>query len=183
MRKIHLAPLAAVALLTLAISTIGCGHDAPPAPKTAAAPPPQPTLTSAAVPTKEVTHDLGLSDDIMKSCQVHVANVEEAPKFDFDRAELAPQDRDILAQVAKCVTTGPLKGASLALVGRADSRGETEYNLTLGGSRASAVAQYLRGLGVDTAKLHETSRGELDANGTDEAGWRNDRRVDLQLAK
>jgi hypothetical protein len=28
-----------------------------------------------------------------------------------------------------------------------------------------------------------TTRGAIDATGTDEAGWKNDRRVDIQLAQ
>jgi peptidoglycan-associated lipoprotein len=35
--------------------------------------------------------------------------------------------------------------------------------------------------GVAQDKMHDTSRGELDATGTDEAGWRRDRRVDVKL--
>ena len=110
-------------------------------------------------------------------------NVDRAPKFDFDDAELLPEDRDVLEQVAKCVTTGPLKGRKLALVGRADPRGDTEYNMVLGSHRAHAVNAYLSGLGVDQKRLRDTSRGELDATGTDEGGFRLDRRVDIRLAK
>ena len=86
----------------------------------------------------------------------------------------------MLDQVARCVTTGPLKGRTLRLTGRADPRGEQEYNMTLGSSRADAVARYLRALGVTSNQLTETSRGKLDATGTDEASWQLDRRVDIQ---
>ena len=88
---------------------------------------------------------------------------------------------DVLAQIAKCVTTGPLAGRALELVGRADPRGESEYNMALGERRASSVREYLSRLGVDRAKLIESSRGKLDAMGTDENGWRRDRRVDILL--
>ena len=181
--------IAAVAALA-AIVVGGCGHENTPPPKSADAVPvaqqqQPPTLTSAksAIEAKGGTGDLGLSDDILKACQIHIGNVDDAPKFDFDRAELTSQDRDVLNQVAKCVTTGPLKGQKLELVGRADPRGETEYNLVLGGSRASSVGSYLKGLGVDGSKVIETSRGELDATGTDEETWAKDRRVDIGLAK
>jgi peptidoglycan-associated lipoprotein len=179
--------IAAVAALA-AIVVGGCGHENMTPPKSAEAVPvaPQqqpPTLTSAAVQSKDGTRDLGLSDDILKACQIHIGNIDDAPKFDFDRAELASQDRDVLNQVATCVTTGPLKGQKLELVGRADPRGETEYNLVLGSSRASSVGSYLKGLGVEGSKVNETSRGELDATGTDEATWAKDRRVDIRLAR
>lgn len=174
--------------LVLAAFASGCGHDELPGPK-APAPPPAPVatqapaLTSAAVPTKTGTNDLGLSEDLMKACNIHIDNVADAPKFDFDNSELQPEDRKVLDQVAACVTTGPLKGKSLSLVGRADARGEEEYNFALGEHRASAVTGYLRQLGVDGSKLRESSRGKLDATGTDEEGWAKDRRVDIGIVR
>jgi peptidoglycan-associated lipoprotein len=124
---------------------------------------------------------VSVSGDIVAACTIVVDNVDRAPKFDFDRSVLLLQDRDVLDQVAKCVTTGPLKGRSLKLVGRADPRGEVEYNFALGEHRSGSVAMYLEGLGVSKSKLVETSRGKLDASGTDESGWQRDRRVDLVL--
>jgi peptidoglycan-associated lipoprotein len=137
-----------------------------------------PTETMAARPRSNVR----VSEDIMAACKIHVDNVERAPKFDYDDADLQPEDRDVLEQVAKCVTTGPLKGRHLSLVGRCDSRGEVEYNMVLGDYRAESVHDYLAKLGVDPAAMAKTSRGELDAEGKDEDGWRQDRRVDISLS-
>jgi peptidoglycan-associated lipoprotein len=123
-----------------------------------------------------------VSDDLIKACNIHLDNVDRAPKFDFDDAELLAEDRDVLEQVAKCVTTGPLKGQHLSLVGRCDPRGEVEYNMVLGDYRAESVHDYLAKLGVDPAAMAKTTRGELDAEGKDEDGWRRDRRVDVTLA-
>ena len=123
-----------------------------------------------------------LDDELARLCNVTFDNVDRAPKFDFDEAALMPQDRDVLEQVAKCVTTGPLRGRKLALVGRADPRGETEYNMVLGDHRADAVHVYLARLGVGINAMSKTSRGELDAEGKDDDTWQRDRRVDIRLA-
>jgi peptidoglycan-associated lipoprotein len=80
------------------------------------------------------------------------------------------------------MTTGPLAGKTVELVGRADPRGEEEYNMTLGERRAESVVHYLTQLGVAESRLPVTSRGALDAQGHDEATWAVDRRVDLRLA-
>ncbi|MDF2692846.1 MAG: peptidoglycan-associated outer rane lipoprotein [Labilithrix sp.] len=138
----------------------------------------EPETTSAR--TRSNVH---VSEDIMKACKIHVDNVDRAPKFDYDDADLQPEDRDVLEQVAKCVTTGPLKGRHLSLVGRCDPRGEVEYNMVLGDYRAETVHDYLAKLGVDPATMGKTSRGELDAQGKDEDGWRRDRRVDISLSR
>ena len=67
------------------------------------------------------------------------------------------------------------------LTGHCDPRGEQEFNMSLGENRAEAVKVFLIGLGVPAEKIRTSSRGELDATGTDEAGWANDRRVDIEV--
>jgi len=69
----------------------------------------------------------------------------------------------------------------VSLIGRADARGTEEYNLGLGSRRAHTVGQYLGRLGVGEPQLAVTTRGALEATGNDEAGWAQDRRVDVQL--
>jgi peptidoglycan-associated lipoprotein len=139
---------------------------------------PEPVETTAA----RMPNRIRPSDELIKLCKITFnPNTDRAPKFGFDESEVLPQDRDVLVQIARCVTTGPLKGRGLALVGRADPRGETEYNMILGEQRAGSVSLYLSLLGVEPEKMAKTSRGELDAEGADEAGWSLDRRVDIDL--
>ena len=69
----------------------------------------------------------------------------------------------------------------MELVGRADPRGEQEYNMELGENRAHSVKSYLSNLGVEGQRMALSSRGALDETGTDEEGWRKDRRVDIEL--
>jgi len=103
------------------------------------------------------------------------------PTFDYDKDELTAEDRAVLDQLATCLTSGAAKGKQVALIGRADPRGTEEYNLGLGSRRAHSVSQYLGRLGVGEPQMAVTTRGALDATGTDESGWREDRRVDVQL--
>lgn len=176
MKKVVLV-LAAAPLFAL---TVACGDNPKPPPAT---PAPKTTETPAvtSAPAKKDQMAVNVDDAILKACNLKFANVEEAPKFDFDSEQLTENEKAVLEQVAKCLTTGPLKGRAVDLVGRADPRGETEYNMTLGAKRARAAHTFLSGLGVANDKLFDTSRGELDATGTDEHGWRKDRRVDVKL--
>ena len=114
-------------------------------------------------------------------CGIKATSRTPNPKFDYDKDELTADDRTVLDQLATCLTTGALKGKAVALIGRADPRGTEEYNLGLGSRRAQPVSQYLGRLGVGDPQMAVTTRGALDATGTDEAGWRQDRRVDVQL--
>jgi peptidoglycan-associated lipoprotein len=162
----------------LLASLVGCAHSEPP-PKAASSV--VQVTSSAPTPTRRSDQQINLSDDIRRMCDID--DSDRAPKFDFDSNQLAGNDRDILVQVGRCFTTGPLKGRAMRLTGRADPRGESEYNMNLGEARATSVRSYLANLGVAGGNMSETSRGALDATGHDEATWRRDRRVDIMLAQ
>jgi outer membrane protein OmpA-like peptidoglycan-associated protein len=175
--KLVAAPLASVLLLF----SVGCAREAK---KEAAAPAPPSysvTMTTAAEEAKPISPSLAVSEEIAEACDLHFASIERAPKFEFDKSELLAADHDVLDRIAACVTTGPLTGRELHLVGRADPRGSEQYNFALGARRAASVSGYLAPLGVEPARLHHTSRGKLDATGTDELTWQIDRRVDILL--
>jgi len=188
--------LCAIAALTLAL-VAGC--DAPGFTRKAKAPAApggqqavgQTTTTGAPLAAGDVrsmgptvdTVGLSVSNAIAKACGIAVRadGKSVAPSFEYDSAALVEEDRVLLAQVARCLTEGALRGRSVTLIGRADSRGEGEYNMTLGGSRADTVRRYMVDLGVGRERAISTSRGELDATGTSETGWAHDRRVDVEL--
>jgi peptidoglycan-associated lipoprotein len=170
---------------SMVLASVGCGSDPKPEPKvpapvasTAAKPadPAKPPPAAASSPTASSIH---IDDAILKACGIAAPRAH----FAFDSANVQSQDASTLDEVAKCFGTGPLKGRTLKLIGHADPRGETEYNFVLGNSRADAVGGFLRKKGMDAAKIATTSRGELDATGTDDDGWARDRRVDLMLAQ
>lgn len=165
---------------------IGCHKDKAKTATTTPTDKPTPAATKQDKPAPNVTADqqvspgLAISGDILGACGIK-ATASANPKFDYDKDELAPEDRQVLDQIATCLTTGPLKGKAVALIGRADPRGTEEYNLGLGSRRSESVSQYLARLGVQKPQLGVTTRGALDASGTDETSWQQDRRVDIQL--
>jgi outer membrane protein OmpA-like peptidoglycan-associated protein len=169
-------------ILLASLVAVGCSHPhAVMAPMPVA--PPATDTAKAAEPVRQdaVSPNLAVSDSIAKQCKLSFDNVPDAPKFQFDDVQLVQQDRDVLDRVATCLTSGPLKGHAVTLVGRADPRGTEEYNLALGTRRAHTVGTYLERLGVASRQVAESTRGSTQAYGTDEAGWLTDRRVDLDL--
>lgn len=172
--------IVAFGILFGAAAVAGCSQKPAPAPAVPMVPPISTTQTTSHFVSRPQS-GLNVSGEILKACEIDFNNVDTAPKFDFDESNLRLDERDLLQRVAKCLTTGPLRGRSLRLVGRADPRGELEYNFALGGARGASVSSYLVGLGVEPSKVSTTSRGELDAIGRDEAGWQRDRRVDVDL--
>jgi len=146
-------------------------------------PPAEPTQTTQArveapqPETKPVSPTISASDEVLAACKLAIDN--NAPHFEFDKSDLMPADLEVLAKIAECFSTGPLKNDNIQLVGRADPRGSTEYNDALGMRRADTVASFLVGKGIATGRIEKTSRGERDATGTDEATYAKDRRVDV----
>lgn len=118
-----------------------------------------------------------ISEDIARACSIS----DPDSYFAFDSARLNGDDTRVLNQLATCFESGPLAGRTMKLVGRADPRGTAEYNMTLGQHRADSVVKYLDSHGLAKAKMESTSRGKLDAVGTDEPTWAHDRRVDILL--
>ena len=131
--------------------------------------------------TTTTSPSLAIADAVIRQCQLRLTTREDAPRFGFDDVELLPEDREALEQIAQCLTQGPLRGKQIRLVGRADPRGTEEYNLALGNRRAQSVSAFLARLGVPNGQLAATTRGDIDAAGSDETGWQQDRRVDLEL--
>jgi peptidoglycan-associated lipoprotein len=101
----------------------------------------------------------------------------ETVYFDFDKSTLTSAATSALAQNATCLKKTDMP---VSLVGRADSRGTTEYNMALSDRRAQSVRDYLKRTGIAATRLSVVPRGALDATGTNETGWAKDRRVDSE---
>jgi peptidoglycan-associated lipoprotein len=169
----------------LASTTLAaCGSDPKPPPTGPQGDMGPPMATAQAAPSNPKPDDdptksqIRISDEIKRACGISDAEAY----FAFDSANVRPSDKAVLQKLAKCFADGPLKGRQMRLVGHADPRGESEYNMVLGGKRADNVKGFLTNEGLPDGQVQTTSRGELDAVGTDESSWSEDRRVDVVLA-
>lgn len=95
--------------------------------------------------------------------------------FGFDEFVLTSTATSKLQQAAKCVNSVP--GRTVRVEGHCDPRGTEEYNLALGDRRARAVTNYLTRIGVPSGRLRPVSKGKLEASGSDESSWAQDRKV------
>jgi peptidoglycan-associated lipoprotein len=170
-------------LVLLMIAINACSDEkkppvAPPTPAAAApaaANPMTPTASNPKPDDDATRGNLNISDEIRKACGLS----DSEAYFAFDSANVRPQDQVILKKLATCFSTGALKGRVMRLVGHADPRGSSDYNLALGGKRADNVKGVIARQGLSADKIDTTSRGAMDATGTDEATWAKDRRVDV----
>src|SRR5690349_7300359 len=93
--------------LAAAAAAVGCSHDKPPVAPTPAPPPVAAQAPEPAAPPPApvaVSPNLTVAGDLARQCSLRFNSTPQAPMFDFDRFELLPEDRDVLDQVATCLT-------------------------------------------------------------------------------
>lgn len=101
-------------------------------------------------------------------------------QFDFDKAELKPESRETLAEIAKYLKANA--SVRLIVTGHTDSQGAFDYNLDLSSRRAAAVvASLTRDFGIAASRLTPFGAGMAApvASNADEAGRARNRRVEL----
>jgi peptidoglycan-associated lipoprotein len=167
----------AIAGLMLLVAVFACASEkrTPARAPIAAAPP---AATSPQADPPQTQSDIRIADDIRRACGISDADAH----FAFDSSLVRDVDYPVLRKLVACFGSGPLAKREMRLVGHADPRGDDEYNLLLGGSRADGVKRFLIQGGLSQAQVATSSRGEMDSKGVDEASWSNDRRVDVLLA-
>ena len=99
--------------------------------------------------------------------------------FDFDSYVVKDEYRGTIDSYAKGLAADRKK--RLSAEGHTDERGGREYNLALGQKRAEAVAKSLALLGAGDSQVEAVSFGKERpaAQGSDEAAWAKNRRVEL----
>lgn len=101
--------------------------------------------------------------------------------FATGSAELTPASEELLADIAKRITSQNLVGAKV--VGYTDSVGSEASNLTLSERRAGSVADFLIAQGVPADKLTREGKGESDPVADNETaeGRAKNRRVEIYV--
>ena len=110
-----------------------------------------------------------------------LVSLSERVLFDFDKADLRPDARQVLEKVASIIK---VRTGLVTISGHTDDTGSDAYNQQLSERRANAVKDELESLGVDPARLQASGFGEtqpIAPNDTDQNRQMN-RRVDIVIA-
>jgi outer membrane protein OmpA-like peptidoglycan-associated protein len=102
-------------------------------------------------------------------------------KFAFDKAELRPQDKEVLSRIAGILLTSP--DYTISVNGYTDDVGTDEYNQKLSERRAQAVRDYLVQAGLPPEILTVAGHGKSHplVPGTSEEARAKNRRVELGI--
>ena len=103
-------------------------------------------------------------------------------KFEFDRAELRPEDRELLSRIAGILLTS--QDYTVSVNGHTDDVGTDDYNRRLSERRARAVRDYLVNAGLSAEIVSVTGHGKSLplVKGTTDAARAKNRRVELGIA-
>jgi outer membrane protein OmpA-like peptidoglycan-associated protein len=101
--------------------------------------------------------------------------------FDTNRADVKPQFRPVLDQLAQSIQQFP--GTMIQVEGHTDSTGSAAYNQTLSENRAASVRSYLIQRGVDGERMHAVGYGITRpvADNSTAAGRGQNRRVEILI--
>jgi outer membrane protein OmpA-like peptidoglycan-associated protein len=102
-------------------------------------------------------------------------------RFDFDKATIKPEYRDILNRIAGIMMT--LKGYTIAVYGYTDDVGTQSYNLQLSQRRAQAVRDFLVQTGISATIMSTKGFGKADPRvpGDSEQARAANRRVEIGI--
>ena len=102
-------------------------------------------------------------------------------RFDFDKANIKPEYRDILNRIAGIMMT--LKGYTIAVYGYTDDIGTQAYNLQLSQRRAEAVRDFLVQAGISATVMSTKGFGKSDPRvpGDSELARAANRRVEIAI--
>jgi outer membrane protein OmpA-like peptidoglycan-associated protein len=101
--------------------------------------------------------------------------------FPFNSTEILPAGRANLQELANSLQK--YATSDVLIVGHTDSVGTDAYNMDLSQRRADAASSYLQSLGVSSARIRTSGRGETEpvqSNDTEEGRQRN-RRVEVAI--
>jgi outer membrane protein OmpA-like peptidoglycan-associated protein len=102
-------------------------------------------------------------------------------KFDFDKATLRPENKELLSRIAGILLTS--KNYSVNIYGHTDNIGTEEYNQDLSERRAAAVRDYLVEAGIDPDIITTKGFGKSQplVPGTSPEARAKNRRVEIGI--
>ncbi len=140
------------------------------------------TRRAAETEMNRLSDALGRIAETRRTALGLVMNLDEGYlKFDFDRAALRQESREILSRIAGILFTS--EDFAITISGHTDARGNDQYNQRLSERRAQAVADYLIEAGLARERFTVQGLGKaypVDTGASDEAHARN-RRVELGI--
>lgn len=170
-----------IIVLSLVLFMAGCAKKGVEQVEEVTPPPSQETAAPGMDMTMPGTEQVEVTEQAAMDAEI--ANFQDKDiYYDFDKFNLTPDARKILAEKASFLNVHP--EIKIKVEGHCDERGTREYNLALGERRAKAAMDYLIFLGINPMRISTISYGEerpLDPGHNEEA-WTKNRRAHFLIS-
>lgn len=119
--------------------------------------------------------------EVQRVGETIVVTVPSDVTFPHDSAQLQPQARQSLNEVAQTLRANP--NTTVDVVGHTDSTGAADYNIDLSLRRAESVMTYLQRQGVAPNRIEAFGAGETRPVATNDTdyGRQQNRRVEIRI--
>lgn len=171
--------LCLILLLSISIFASGCAKKAQPPVEEA---PVEPVVVSEPAKAEEPAPVMKEEQDPLQEAGIFALEASSLEKvyFAYDSYQLSGEAMSSLQKNAELMQADP--AFMVTIEGHCDERGSDEYNLSLGELRGNAVKGYLASLGIAEDRMKVVSYGEERpaVNGSHEAAWAKNRRVEFE---
>jgi len=101
--------------------------------------------------------------------------------FGFDRSDLSAQAQTNLDKLTNVLQKYP--DTNIEIIGHTDDKGSDDYNQGLSQRRATSVASYIKGKGINSGRVTTKGMGESDpkVSNDSESGQAENRRVEFVI--
>ena len=175
MKKLVIFSLAAILVLSFAVSCKKKPKEVPPPPPQAQE---QPKVEKVEPPKVEEPQLTEEEIFLQKSLdEINRLKPLAAVYFDYDKALVRDDAKPTLE--ANAAWLAKFKTIKILIEGHCDERGTEEYNLALGERRAKSTLDYLTTLGIAAERMKIISYGKSQPvnPGHDESAWQQNRRA------
>ena len=129
----------------------------------------------------DLEKELGENATVVRVGEGIKVTLDSGLLFDFNKSDIQDKSKESLSKFAKTVNN--YKDTKIILEGHTDNVGDEDYNLRLSLRRAQAVADFIKDLKVDSARITEFGYGEIQpvTDNMDEASRSQNRRVEIAI--
>jgi peptidoglycan-associated lipoprotein len=163
----------AASVTSVAFLALACARQAaPPAAQAVARPPPALAPPVAPANEKDPPAPETIAELVRNFQRVH---------FEHDSTELTPTTREALSANVELMRNLPR--VVVEVEGHCDESGATDYNLSLGERRATAIRRYMEAAGVEAGRIRTVSYGEERprTQGSGAHAWAENRRAEFRV--
>ena len=129
------------------------------------------------VPRTRSLRNLNVEPGVAEAPEAARPSLSLLIQFDFNSARVSAVSQQALANLSQALQSPDLLQSRFAVEGHTDAKGAADYNRRLSAQRAQAVAEVLKGYGVQPDRLQASGKGASELANSEQPFAPENRRV------